>query len=104
MKELGVGAYVNHLGGIDDRSHLKRSLLESDALLLPTYYRCEAQAIVVIEAMSAGLPVISTDQPAHETFTPGARRSHGSCLLPCPDRGSDPPYPGAQYVEGAFVR
>ncbi|MDE4541330.1 glycosyltransferase [Thermoanaerobacterium sp. R66] len=39
----------------------KDLLLNSDIFILPTYYPNEGQPISIIEAMAAGLPIISTD-------------------------------------------
>ena len=37
---------------------------ESDLLVMPTYYPAEGHPWVIVEALAAGLPVISTDQGA----------------------------------------
>ncbi len=43
-----------------DREWIRQKILEVDALILPTYYPIEAQPLVIIEAMNAGNPIIST--------------------------------------------
>lgn len=47
--------------GVVDGADKKRLLEESDLFVLPTYYPHEGQPITIIEAMSAGMPVICTD-------------------------------------------
>jgi glycosyltransferase involved in cell wall biosynthesis len=42
----------------------KKLLLSSDIFVMPTYYQYEGQPWVIIEAMSAGLPILSTDHGA----------------------------------------
>jgi glycosyltransferase involved in cell wall biosynthesis len=42
----------------------KQLLMESDIFVFPTYYRNEGHPWVIIEAMAAGLPIISTDHAA----------------------------------------
>ena len=39
-------------------------LLDADIFVLPTYYPREGQPWVLIEAMAAGLPIVTTDQAA----------------------------------------
>ena len=55
VRELGVEDYLTFHGTVDVRS----MLAEYDILLLPSYN--EGQPIVVLEAMTAGIPVIGTD-------------------------------------------
>ncbi len=55
-----VGTEVEYLGMIKEEK-VKRQLLEStDIFAFPTWYPIEGQPLVIIEAMSAGCPVIST--------------------------------------------
>jgi len=56
----GLGSVVHHHGAVSDRALLKEMFARSDAFLLPTYYPTEAQPLTIIEALSAGTPVIST--------------------------------------------
>lgn len=55
--EGGLAEYIGTVGGADKRQLLQ----ESDLFVLPTYYPHEGQPITIIEAMSAGMPVICTD-------------------------------------------
>jgi len=53
------GAMIELVGFLD--SGQKKSALErADCLVFPTFYENEAQPLVLLEAMSAGLPVITT--------------------------------------------
>jgi len=53
------GAMVELVGFLD--SGQKKSALErADCLVFPTFYEGETQGLVLLEAMSAGLPVITT--------------------------------------------
>ena len=58
--ELGVEDVVEHLGPISDRRAMRSIYCDSDVLLLPSYYPNEAQPLVLLEALNAGLPVVST--------------------------------------------
>ncbi|GMQ82898.1 MAG: glycosyltransferase family 4 protein [Rhodothermia bacterium] len=51
---------VHHHGPIEDRATLKQFYLSADVFVFPTYYLHEAQPLCVIEAMSAGLPIVTT--------------------------------------------
>jgi glycosyltransferase involved in cell wall biosynthesis len=53
------GACVE-LAGFLDSGQKKSALVEADCLVFPTFYESEAQPLVLLEAMSAGLPVITT--------------------------------------------
>ncbi len=61
-RELGIAGHVLHLGGVSDRSVIRRLFLEADAFALPTYHPTEAQPISILEALSAATPVITTRQ------------------------------------------
>ena len=43
------------------RKEKKELLLSADIFAMPTYYKYEGQPWVIVEAMSAGLPIIATD-------------------------------------------
>ena len=51
---------IRYLGAVTG-AEKKKLLSESDLFVLPTYYPHEGQPITIIEAMSAGMPVICTD-------------------------------------------
>jgi glycosyltransferase involved in cell wall biosynthesis len=48
------------LAGFLDSGQKKSAFEEADGLVFPTFYENEAQPLVLLEAMSAGLPVITT--------------------------------------------
>lgn len=48
------------LTGFLDSGQKKSALEKADCLIFPTFYENEAQPLVLLEAMSAGLPVITT--------------------------------------------
>lgn len=53
------GAFIEFSGFLD--AEAKRTALKAaDALLFPTYYEGETQGLVLLEAMSAGLPVVAS--------------------------------------------
>lgn len=53
-------ANVTHYGGLSDREQIRRLHLQADAFLLPSYHPTEAQPLSIIEALSAGTPVVTT--------------------------------------------
>ena len=65
------GPCVSRAGFLD--SGQKKSALErADCLLFPTFYENEAQPLVLLEAMSAGLPIITTSwRGVAEVLPPG---------------------------------
>ena len=60
MSSLGVSDVVRHRGAVYDRAAIKALHLESDVLVMPTYYRDEGQPLVIIESLAAGTPVLVT--------------------------------------------
>ena len=58
QKDL-VGKVRAH-GPITDRNRVQAFFLAADVFVLPTYYPVEAQPMTIIEALSAGTPVIVT--------------------------------------------
>jgi glycosyltransferase involved in cell wall biosynthesis len=55
-----LAACVTHLGPIEDRGAIRALHRWADVLLFPTYYPTEAQPLVLLEAMSAGTPIVTT--------------------------------------------
>ncbi len=51
---------VFHHGAVSDRKAMRTLHRNADVLVLPTWYKNEAQPLVIIEALNAGTPVIST--------------------------------------------
>ena len=60
ISEQGMSDRVTVHGPVTDRSRLKAMMLDADVFVLPSYYPNEASPICLIEALNAGLPVIST--------------------------------------------
>lgn len=57
-----LGRSVHHHGLIEDRATLKQFYLKADVFVFPTYYLHEAQPLCIIEAMSAGAPIVTTNK------------------------------------------
>lgn len=51
---------VFHHGAVSDRQTMRALHRNADVMVLPTWYRNEAQPLAIIEALNAGTPVIST--------------------------------------------
>lgn len=62
-KNILLTGYVNHLV-------LKEILRSSDIFLFPSQFRGEAQAVVLLEAMSCGVPVITTSMQGIKSWFP----------------------------------
>jgi glycosyltransferase involved in cell wall biosynthesis len=59
LRAEGEGVMIEVVGFLD--AGKKKSALEkADCLVFPTFYENEAQPLVLLEAMSAGLPIITT--------------------------------------------
>jgi len=56
----GMEGQVSVHGPIHDRNKVKAMLLTADVFILPSYYPNEASPLCLIEALNAGLPVVST--------------------------------------------
>lgn len=59
-RALGIADRVHAHGPVYEPERLKRHLLAADLFAFPTRYRFEASPIAVIEALNAGLPVVTT--------------------------------------------
>jgi glycosyltransferase involved in cell wall biosynthesis len=59
LRAKGEGAMIE-LAGFLDSGQKKSALEKADCLVFPTFYESEAQPLVLLEAMSAGLPIITT--------------------------------------------
>ncbi len=51
---------VTHLGPLTDRNAVRALHRWADVFLFPTYYPTEAQPLALLEAMSAGTPIVTT--------------------------------------------
>lgn len=60
VAQNGLADVVDHVGPVQDRKQVKALYARNDVLMLPTYYRNEAQPLSILEALNAGVPVIST--------------------------------------------
>ncbi|GAB5520434.1 MAG: hypothetical protein RhofKO_26850 [Rhodothermales bacterium] len=56
----GLQEIVRVVGPVRDRTLIKQHYMNADVFCLPTYYPTEAQPLSILEAMSAGTPVVST--------------------------------------------
>lgn len=60
VAEYNLEGIVFHRGAVSDRQTMRALHRNADVLALPTWYKNEAQPLVIIEAFNAGTPVIST--------------------------------------------
>ena len=60
VRALGLDSVVTHHGALQAREAVDALHRDADVFLLPTYYSEEAQPISIIEALSAGTPVVVT--------------------------------------------
>lgn len=60
VQGLDLNNVVRAHGPIADRQRVQALFLAADVFVLPTYYPVEAQPMTIIEALSAGTPVIVT--------------------------------------------
>jgi UDP-glucose:(heptosyl)LPS alpha-1,3-glucosyltransferase len=75
-KRLGVGERVHFLGG---RNDVPEWLIASDVLVHPAY--SESAGMILLEAMAAGLPVLTTDTCGYAFHV---TRGEGGVVLPSP--------------------
>jgi glycosyltransferase involved in cell wall biosynthesis len=61
ISQSEVKETIQYIGPVYNREHIKKLLSDSDIFCLPTYYPVEAQPLCIIEAMNAGMPVITTN-------------------------------------------
>lgn len=61
LEEGNLKDMVRHHGPVRERVLIKDFHLRADAFVLPSYYPTEAQPVSIIEALSAGTPIITTD-------------------------------------------
>ncbi|MDE2834941.1 MAG: glycosyltransferase family 4 protein [Bacteroidota bacterium] len=75
IKALGLGGLVRAHGPIADRQRVQALFLAADVFVLPTYYPVEAQPMTIIEALSAGTPVIVTRHASIEEMVREGREA-----------------------------
>jgi UDP-glucose:(heptosyl)LPS alpha-1,3-glucosyltransferase len=80
-KRLGVGERVHFLGG---RNDVPEWLFAADVLLHPAY--SESAGMILLEAMAAGLPVLTTDTCGYAFHV---TRAGGGVVLPSPFQQED---------------
>lgn len=61
IKDCGLEKYLNHFGPAYGEEKLEL-LSESDLFIFPTYYTNECYPLVLLEAMRAGLPIITSSE------------------------------------------
>jgi len=61
IKEKNLDNFIEYKGPLYGKDKFDQ-IFESDIFVFPTYYKSETFGIVIIEAMQAGLPVVSTDE------------------------------------------
>jgi glycosyltransferase involved in cell wall biosynthesis len=63
IEDMNIVKFAKFIGPITGKDKT-RLLQEADIFVFPTYYPPEGHPWVIVEAMAAGLPIISTDQGA----------------------------------------
>lgn len=62
LAEGGIADRTRIHGGVSDPQDVRRLHLAADVFLLPTYHPTETQPIAILEALSAGTPVVTVDR------------------------------------------
>ncbi|MDO8599399.1 MAG: glycosyltransferase family 4 protein [bacterium] len=83
-RALGIADRVEFLGSVPD-SDLPSVYQNAGVLVLPSTARSEAFGVVLLEAMSSGLPVITSDLPGVRTVVDHGRTGY---LVPINDPGA----------------
>ncbi len=60
--QLNLAEVVCHHGAVSDRARVAQLYLSAHVCVLPTYYPTEAQPLALIEALSNGTPIITTEK------------------------------------------
>ena len=81
-----LAANVEFLGNVDGAAK-NEFLSGGDVFCLPTFYPYEGQPLVLIEAMAAGLPVVSTRHAAIASTVPEGEQGAGWLVSPEVDAG-----------------
>ncbi len=55
-----LASSITHLGAVTDRNAIRALHHWADVFIFPTYYPTEAQPLALLEAMSAGTPIVTT--------------------------------------------
>ena len=61
-KNIGIKKYVNFLGGVNDEELIK-NYQKANIFVLPSVNSHEAFGVVLLEALSCGVPVIASNLP-----------------------------------------
>jgi glycosyltransferase involved in cell wall biosynthesis len=69
VQKQGLAANVEFVGNVDGAAKTQ-FLASGDIFCLPTHYPYEGQPLVLLEAMAAGLPIVSTRHGAIPSTTP----------------------------------
>jgi UDP-glucose:(heptosyl)LPS alpha-1,3-glucosyltransferase len=93
-RKLGIATGIEFLGGRDDVAEL---MLGADLLVHPA--RNEAAGVVLLEALAAGLPVVTTDVCGYATHVKAAR---AGILLGAPFAQEQLDRAVLRYIDGVF--